>query len=555
MFTYYRDQDVDFSSIAGSSSGIWIATIFLWLLPEQTKLQVGRKHLRGAENAKLCIELSETANYDNNAWIIKPWKAEQQLIPFVFECDTRGAENEDLRFWPIKLARNWVYQSRLARIEDANDRKIALSLVGGLAGAITCLLTERGRLHNAKNCSQVGICGCSEVSILNVMPDSWVSSYSQVLREYGWNDSIEAGRKEAYSILQEHFDSEADEEETPGQIRRAIQAVARDFAWERLGGHDMLKHSYIIAETSLYIAANAVSTATTNFLSGTRRRSAPRQIHEAFLNKIIGELVSTKGLDVFDYQRFAFTQAIPGLSDYDINNLIVSSDGYVAGSSVAWKLTTRQRDVLSITICLGEIRKDGFPYRCIREAQFVVAPFQNSLRTDTLREDILELKHNGIYSGLISLREQSPVSQRIMIAVEGTRLDLRTYYCRHLSDRVESRKSSWIRSATSLATAIHFNEGHEMTARQEQELAHRLHNSSLDVRWVSPVEDLSDYRLERIIRKTPSDERLRFFAAEFSCKLHGTERAIIVQHSAPLLACIAAAEKTRRPWLILSSGV
>ncbi|KAL9053366.1 MAG: hypothetical protein Q9162_004807 [Coniocarpon cinnabarinum] len=120
------------------------------------------------------------------------------------------------------------------------------------------------------------------------------------------------------------------------------------------------------------IASHAIATAICNIDEGHRYISLSEPIkryHSAGRNDFPNlHQVLDKVFPLDELRKWAFHESLPGLSGYESGDLIIASNGLVAGSTLLWNPIADRKKAIEIKVMNGEIRKDGYPYHQITES-------------------------------------------------------------------------------------------------------------------------------------------------------------------------------------------
>jgi hypothetical protein len=507
-FETLRDSEAHEVVLTGHNHGVWLATLFSWLIPDKVQVTVDKKIIRGFPGAKLTIEVDPGGD---GPWQMEVWRNGDDVVSYVFEYDKDDLEQ--LHRLPIGLAKPHFDQYYCSAFEDNLTRQKAIKAIGDIAGALICFLTEKGKLHLPRGCCPSSARKCSTAVIKDVIGQEAISQYSRAVTQYGWADT-DTGQIEVYGLLEEYL---ATPMPSPESVMEKVQAACSLFIKNAVG--DDVETSYII-DPACYIALDAVTTSTVSLVSGCRYFSPFTAEDLSRTDAAIGALLSNDGLDIKHFRRLAFLQLIPGLDEFHDRDLIVSKNGHVAGMAILWKCSTMQQDVLGIRYTKGRIQRDGISYDRIREADFL------SFALSSRDQVPITLCQRGQYLGIPL--ETEHLSFETRTSIQGSHLVVKHYVqrpttstftvrdvvVRRESDQAtEKRKASWINSIYVLATGVHVGRGYELTPFQEAELAKRLHDAGHTMQWVSSfgIPEVEDST--RLILRTSGNESIRIFAA------------------------------------------
>lgn len=548
VFACLQDETVESVTLSGRCSGVWLTTFFLWLLPEVSSVFVQQQLIKGTGNGRLSVELNSDG-MRNTPWAMQIWRSEGQPTKFVFsEPEEPSFGNSTI---PIQLTKSYMERTRLPgmSLQDLSA-SIGLSLIGELAGAITCLLTEQGRLRTPQACcvNERTMSKCAVTSFKNAMSSHWMSQYENIVADYGWDDTIKNGQHEALAILRSglsnrHLVNRTDDEIWQLVVDLCSEHIARRTELpEQMSGTSLYPPILIMA---IEIAIDAIATATCIFVSGRRRLNLSFGAEMSETRKAFIALLSSEGFSVYDYRRLAFSRLFAGTSSHE-NDLVLAVDGLVAGWNMLWHMSTQQNDVLSIRICVGHIRRDNFAYRSIREV-----PVARFFHNPSNHMEPLMLSDQS----LLPKRETCLFSLHTVTAPNISHLDLKSslVYRSDSSSNETSRRVSWSRSIACLATACHIDDSHDLNTLHLSKVVEKLHDKSLVARWTSILSiDYTCGVQAKYVLNTFRNEELRFFAAAgaVSALLEVDPQCstLIVKHSASLPSCIEFAEEKGLPY-------
>lgn len=555
VFDNLHNKDITNITVTGQVGGAWLATVFLWLIPEETELFMDDQLVKGAAQARLTLRLKHEPDFESeffqNEWEIRIWRMGEDPTTFVTEKE--GSTREvGCSFLPLKLTRSYINQHFLSDIGNTRAKAKALHLIGALANAIVCAAVENGKV-----CYR-------EVStpFLKLVRQKWLSAYKTISMNYGWNDSITEHSQIMVLSLQAYIKDDSNWIRTRFSTLAAFSVLnswcVAYFAEQPDGDLHFESSSFVtfnIFQPALYVAADAIATATCDVLPNDRRLSTLGSKElifiEAFFNKLFGHMApgivglphnrvqqKENGIEVHEYLRYAVGQLLPEVDDFSERDLAVTSNGYVVGHALLWNIDTQQDSALSLKLYKGLLRRNGFKYNRITEAIFY-----HSGTLDSTEE--VELFTQGEFRGLSPRRPKEIYTLETDVSAGIKMLEIKQYITTLSSNGNHIRcRVSWTKSIACLATAIHLGRGHEMTSKVKHELAQRLRDANFSARWASClIADPWNYRELNLIFMTLGNEELRFFTAG---NIIGKNKIVsglcVVSHSAPLLACIAIAQ-------------
>ena len=223
-FEEFVDESVVEMTLKGRTHGVWLATLFSWLLPETTHVTVGDRTILGGLGMKLTVEITIEGG---EAWELEIFKSDGDVTKYVFD----GPRDEiiDLHRLPLGQAKNYFDDHYCSAIEDAWKRRNAIHAMGELAGNLTIFFSEHGRLFLSKDCCKLQSQRCLTAPIVRVMSNSSLSTYSHAMSAYGWDSESQPNTDPTSQELKERLEELAPqlrEEDSPeGVLSRLDDTV------------------------------------------------------------------------------------------------------------------------------------------------------------------------------------------------------------------------------------------------------------------------------------------------------------------------------------------
>ncbi|KAF2182368.1 hypothetical protein K469DRAFT_690838 [Zopfia rhizophila CBS 207.26] len=283
IFEYLRDDFVEYISLTGCLSGLWLATAFSWLLPDKTGIFVGGQLVKGASLATPTINLTkdtmESTNFETRAWQIQTWLSEGDPTTFVLE-NKEQIQNRGISELPIKLAKSFFHHNYILPISDPNGtgRREAIEAIGELAGALVTYTTENGHIYVSKRCCSdpaLQKAPCSRVTLLSLQKENWIESYARSVVDYGWDvDSAASdGRTSALEAIEALFSADIDQWNSIPVTQQVNAFKNRLKAWATKRSKEWKGDSTpclpdSVVECAIQIAAHAVASSLCNVESG-----------------------------------------------------------------------------------------------------------------------------------------------------------------------------------------------------------------------------------------------------------------------------------------------
>lgn len=565
-FELLNDESIDVITLLGETDGLWLATIFSWMIPGKVCISINGKPLSyhsidgqmstcETEISKLSIQIETSLNpaftprpYSGD-WIIRDWK-KGRPTDFVVESKERS-QGAVHNYIPLSMTKTFLnrmyYLGHLKNQESLNVRVGCVT--GSLASALVVLLSRCGSLHESVNSFRGNLdMVYGTTQLWDVLPERWLEVYESAITQYGWSVSATVvDQQKALDLLWPAFEKQPDRLKDHEQVWSKVKGIASNFIISELG-EDLSKNemqrqdeTFAIFDPAAYIATHAVATATCEFRSGFQRIAAPSEVRWGSAKEFFGSLLSEKGMEINKFREYCFVKALPGDISYNVNDVAICSNGYTAGIYPLWNLCdTRKRNVLAVRVCMGVIQRDNFRYDSIREADCNYVQYSNA---NSLKQ--IRVFDGTDYLGLYPETDEDYLQVEHLIGETGTRLELKTYLT---ASETYIKPLSWIRSILALARAVHHEQTIGHTERQEKGVAQR-HAATLSKVISESVRNWSrGYIKAKTILKTSGNEQLRFF----SCGIvhHGLDSKqsfrsfpIVVRHSASLMSCVIAAEE------------
>lgn len=563
LFELLNDESVESITLSGGTGGIWIAVFFSWLIQGKSRISINGKMLpnisidgeaidNDTKNSKLYLELINTFGTESytDSWTIRDWRKGH---PTDFVVESEDKNGSDLcKFIPLDLTR--VFLSQLYTGQYRMPKACEESAIGELASALVILLSRYGSVYEPEECCKNLDKNCATAQLLDVFPNKWLQETKFILQKYRWPESAVQGQQKALEFLEPAFQEQANQPANCEQVWKKVEKIASQFVMSEYGSDlsededDKQDNISCIIDPAVHVAVNAVATAMCDFRFGIRRIALPSELPYNHAKTFIGSLLSSTGMKVSQFREYSFTQALPGMTFFDSNDIAISSNGYTAGISMLWDFDLQKRNALAIRVCPGVIQRENFHYDSIREVKYdPVSRFQ-SMELERFR-----LFQDGNYLDRHPEPKQVYLGVKHRIAEVGRRLELQSYL---YGSEGYINPVSWKQSIHGLAIAMHFNETVSLTERQARKLAQRHSVIFNEVYWQSVHEWGHEIFGQKTIIKTFRNEELRFF----SCGIVHGERQIyvpskclyvVLRHSASLLSSILAVPKISEPWVVI----
>lgn len=543
LFEQVSDEAVDTILLRGHKNSVWLASTLLWLLGDDASLMIGRTHIRGEEDAKLCIQILPDSDLPWSMQVFTPTGNPTKLI---FDISSDGRDS--ISRIPLGMMRSFFDQYYWFPF-DPDTRRSASIVTGIVAQTLILAIVQRGKVYlHCNGCK--GKSHCNEVLLTTIAHTGWLANVERAVLNYGWRDHEEV-----------KFDGKL-----LGNILRAVDGLIQGLdgpSADTLIAEDLMEgpckdfiRSYFpvekvgldrILEPALFIAADAVMTCTA-FLENGFRYIRPLDTESLKLADQTVVRILLNGIELSDFRKQAFQKLLPGLETWHDDDLAVSSDGSVAGMDLLWSESTQQSDAFSIRVQRGQIRKDEVSYNSIREATF------ERMAGNGPRLPALNPFQGLVYPevGDHHLFKERGYVFETTVSINGSRIEIKHYmaFADSLSKAPQRRKSTWINAITTLATASHLDLESQLTAELMAQLQTRLTKQwiSKDICWADPFSSPKIGFEVRTLVRTMGVQKVKIFGAgNYNASRRSCCR-IFIRHKSPLVQCIEKAESNENQY-------
>jgi hypothetical protein len=180
-------------TLRGTWSGAWLASLFVWLRPNEVKAVVGGNQIYpglvqgyGTDvlPRKLSVRLEDTSStLHDRSWHVTTWREAGDSVPVKF--DLRDEFSLGQHTTPLKSARYQLLNTGSVPAVEATER---------LAGSLVILAVEVGHLWNEN--------GTAIKPLLALCSHGFLQIYNTVMGRFGWEltrDSTFAANTDATS--------------------------------------------------------------------------------------------------------------------------------------------------------------------------------------------------------------------------------------------------------------------------------------------------------------------------------------------------------------------
>jgi hypothetical protein len=584
-----RNVDFRFIILQGTRNGIWLAALFVWLLPNEVEVLVGdrRLHLelaqgiqRENDQVRLSIHLGGTTNpplggnNNSSSWTITPWERSVDSVPVTISLK----DNNSIMEW---LEKEHPSPLQCARDQISNEVSAeAINAIGHLAAALVVVAASSGYLHNKS--------GTIAQPLKELCSFRFLEICDKILGRFGWEGLINPDRQRnienAISNVIDNSNSWAGSNDL--DILGSIITSASRFYYDKFGKPMLIPRGAkggsgeeIVIEYAIHLAAEALLFA---FCAEMPRHPLYRplepfksQENAQLLRQLLqppqalkghGPKEGHRGYYFWDFRKRAIEVLVPEAVIIQSGDLAVASNGYVAYSAALarWdgQLTDR-RAIASLFLVPGPLKAVGVEGKLVRLAE--------DGENITLASRLLDPSQNNIqlYEDKRCCLDERAAKNRLSTEiVHAWRIDttMRTMYMAtylHVGRDmamsliqlpkagVTKIPTSWERSIEALAFAEHVMKGNSSSSMLRL-LADEWENRGWlgeKLQWCSVGKAIGPR--SRYVTATSEDEKLRFFEAGNLARDH---RLFIRHRTVPLLECIKVAMEScqDKSWVIIA---
>jgi hypothetical protein len=556
-------------TMEGCRTGIWLATVFLWLRPKETDVSMNGFRIFpevGIIEARLSINLVRHGGGDITQWRIHPWHPEKNLENMVERMDDMMQFAQPHQHYPLSAARNQMANSGIS--------SPLLEATGYLAAALVDVACEQGHLCNMDR--------SSSLPLQTICSDYFLNSYHTIFKRFGWEglssvrqnkiaNTLKGRISKVRSRTRPPYENDKDDVEIIGTEicecdKEYFDTHGEPMLVEGDGQlHDTIERAIHLATEALLFCFCFKHPVRDMYRPHTtdKLRSHAKILREMLFGFSIPGPLGTRpvaqGYPFWDFRAKAIQLMLQGVTDVDPSDIAIASNGYVAYSAALLEMDTNMTDrrkISAICIIPGALRLEGEQGRfdrIVEARQHIVL----SSRNMTIRQHPVKLfspdrKFWGLddHAALDTLRTKV----EHLISVLDDPIRRRTVYVTTFLYPIrESGPSpllshyqaeppvptSWARSIDAITFAKHVWE-HSMTLAQEESLAVRWmekgYLESDNMQWC--LVGQADVHSRRYISTTSFNEQLRFFEAG---NLADGRKIVIRHKQVPLMQCIKEA--------------
>ncbi len=543
IFEALQDMNVKKITLEGHQTGIWLISVFIWLLPDDTEILLRRHRLFGASSCRLKVTLNQR---DDGGWHIQKWYSENRISELIVGGSDKVPTTQH-RSLPLSHVPILSASKSLAAAYHLTDD--AIEATGQIAAALVDAAFEHGDFHVGN------AVGYHQVPFRDICQANFVSGYHTIIKIFGFKldpDRANARQSAVVAAYKKWMDRarganiSATGETLHGNpvknMTRLLLQIENQF-YEDNGflmiDENNLEHIGIV-DPVMHVAAEALYSSIFNrfphqrpfrpLTTGTLRANA------GTLWRLLCGCPSGSENEMQEFRAEAIKSVLPGSVQVNMAGLAIVSNGLVAYSAPLDELSTDRRLCSAISIIPGTLRwgDDQALFHRLEESDAADFPTSRSFYESSQR---LEVFRRSTYLGLEARSSPEVVDIETLISPSGKTLMLTTYLTSP-SLRNAPISVNWWRSIDAIVLSEHVN-GHDMTAFGEECLAKSWEERKIfdTITWLRVGGNVTGSSITRCINMTSSNEAERFFEAG-RVFLH---RRLFVRQSASLVQCVKAA--------------
>jgi hypothetical protein len=549
VFEALIDADVDQVTIEGADSGVWLVSVFRWLLPEETACLLRGNYVFGKVGARLHIDLK-----DEEGWQIHEWRNNSRLDTLIKEEDKAPRLIfEPMSHYPLESAK-----SVIANVYGFEQNPTALEAIGQLAAALVDVAYDQGYVCSGDD--------SLSMPLKEICQEHFISNHPTIMNLFGWSTNTGLLDDVAWTISHQIGKPTKAQQDPSTEALKVIQESLYNCMRDNIKGcmlFRMKEDVFIeIIEPAVFLATEALLTCFCDKLSPKRlfrpcTKAQVKKNAEIFRHLLYARSIQStdklahsvsKGCPFWLFRVEALKAALPGAPEVSASDLAVFSNGYVAYSAAIAGPTLDRYANIAISILPGSIRRDNQKDRFDRleEKGPNIALYGRSF-IPTPRP--VELFNGGEYISLTEKSDPERAAVKYLINPFKNALHLTTYL--NVPEDGPPSSASWKSSIEALAFAQYVDD-HTLRPSAEESLARRWQQRGIlsALHWCKAGEKLVSPK--RHIMMAYPDQSIRFFEAGY---WHGEERRkVFIKRRAPLFECVMRAMELGddASWIVLS---
>ncbi|SMQ48231.1 unnamed protein product [Zymoseptoria tritici ST99CH_3D7] len=597
-FNAIQSDEFDCTELSGKTGLIRIASIMLWLNPDQTGVFSGEECVVGSKIGKLRIRRAKARSSERRpGWTVNNWKALRSSTSFI-KGDAADEEfivpHPSTNIIPLKATRQ--YYASIAVTAGHVD------VFGGYAAALLDCIFDYGRLdrfepsqpnhdallHDAEQWDHMG--AKDFVPLRSLWPSSFLSDLKEsggLWADLGWcPDAIEQPRLSMYQEMSTHIVNQqrlARQSVDPNDISHVANATYNSMGVYSKFISAMSKHwrvsrgkeNVLQGEEKKMLQHIETLVASAMLLSQQRPIGdvAP-YFNPATPGHWIWDALDSAGLLLSELAGLCLKASVnPSTMSFKPNraiqstDLIVATHGRVGFPYVLQAHSCLQEDALAVTVIAGTIRYNEHAYDVVLEmmpTEDTPASFQKLRQHAVATNPQLDQATAGASFDHLSSPcrlSANPNETKLthLIATSETCLFLKTRLSSqpHPDRTPFSQLVSYKNTALRIAAAEHMND----------ESWHGIHNLDPSIpasfqeqiRIVEceyPVRDqVKAHEVNRVVTMIPHDQVQRFFAADPIFCGPAWARKLRVQHFMPIADCVRIMLEDKRGSKLITRGM
>jgi hypothetical protein len=586
-FDSLLNDDVKKASLYGSTSGIFIASLFHWLIPESVCILWENDILFGDPSAKIWIHLRPSEK--ESTWRHEEWQEGKEPHELIVVDDRPIITDQHSGIIPWMQTAHWMTSMLCYLPQNAGD------VVGQLSGVIFQLLIEFGNIQNGFQTYRIPLKSLASATTL--------SRLNCFMEYFGWDkESFMTDQNDIYEDLCDRakrcafWESDWTIEELRGMMKKAVNKVhpnLRGSLPQEWNIEEILDYGFLIGSSALAVFAS-------DDIKSTSSCYTPKIHFAAMQNRhfTIQKLLSKHGMVITEFRRLVLS-VILGCPSEEIktNDLICSKEGVVLYPALIFGPTINPRDAVKFYVKAGEIRFEEQLYSVVRDATpRILDPEVKNSDLDQLQaykfgvfgrkeylgiepkadwkctyhghETIFHPEHDVLMlQTFLNFDEVQGTTGFSSASIQSSRTSQESVmrgstqsFRRATAPSAPSIKRgfSWIDAIEGLSTARHLTPADTIPIRMEETIADRLDRDGIinSIFWVAPSSVIRVKRTRgsrtRLIACTKNDTMLRLFHVGQSVS---AKFIYIMANGASILRAITESEEITREgsfdWMIV----
>ena len=562
-------EDVKRITLQGEVGGAFIASIFLWLLPNEFSLSLEGVPTLGRPDGKVILDLK---SQDADRWVIQEWMAQNMLTEIIVETENLfGPETSLVNFTGATLGLRVIS----TQFELDNDH---IETVGQLASALVMASYKHGVLSpDPETCAGFQ----QTVRLSELCQTGFLGNLPLCMAAFGWkcNKEFQTRAQRLSNAMDEWISSSCPSvvEPDPTTYPHIPKSPELYLYWVFMNleawmktcpGYSNIRLGYRenVFDPAIFLAVEALYSCICEVLpsyrnlrgctSHTLHTNAATLVALVFVPAQVKYTPKSPGkrvvsnlsmLNVSEFRRLAITSLLPGSpGNVEKRDLVFSFNGYVAFASPLKKITTIPRECVAISIVPGVIRwgEDNAIFDKIRETRAFLSPNETSENTPV---EVFDQERTQ-YIGLQPMTDTSSLETESLISTSGKILLVRTYMHTLQGQNRRAVEVDWLSSINAVAVSTQVDE-QDLPPAVEEALAKMWQKEYVWDRmiWVPAhgcitaaryrTAPSSPVQTHNFLSMTYRNERQRFFLAG-RCK---SIKIYMRQGGTPLIQCVRVA--------------